>query len=249
MGAAVVVKIKLMNCNEYFLVDEESLPIISVMTWSKTHYGYVEGYIGKEKFLLHRFLLAIPFGSESVVDHINGDKKDNRLCNLRECLQSENVLNRTASNNSLGFKGIHRHKNPNLKKPFVAEIQTGNNRVKLGYFETVVEAANAYDEAAKKYHGEFASTNFSKIEPLDYSEIIEVTLENPHTPRSASGYFGVRPSNSRFRATIRVGDKKSINVGTFDTAEDAAKAYDRFALIYHGDKARLNFPLQMNESA
>jgi hypothetical protein len=58
---------------------------------------------------------------------------------------------------------------------------------------------------------------------------------------NTSGYCGVRPSGSKFVAHITV-NNKNIYIGTCDTKEEAARAYDAAALKYHGEFARLNFP-------
>lgn len=59
-------------------------------------------------------------------------------------------------------------------------------------------------------------------------------------PRNATGFKGVRPLRKRFTAEIRV-DGRSTHIGVFDTAEEAARAYDAVALRLHGLFARLNF--------
>ena len=55
------------------------------------------------------------------------------------------------------YKGVHWHKN---HRKWLARITFEKNTIHLGYFRNEIEAAKAYDEAAKKYHGEFASLNF-----------------------------------------------------------------------------------------
>ena len=66
-------------------------------------------------------------------------------------------------------------------------------------------------------------------------------VRNMKTPKTnTTGYKGVSTSGSKWRASIRVDDKR-IYLGTFSTSEDAAKAYDNAALLYYGEYAQTNF--------
>lgn len=91
------------------------------------------------------------------IDHINGDRLDNRRENLRVCTASQNSMNRGAqANNSSGYKGVIFDKN---RVKWRAEICHGGKRLYLGRYNTAEEAAIAYNAAALKYHGEFAYQN------------------------------------------------------------------------------------------
>lgn len=63
----------------------------------------------------------------------------------------------------------------------------------------------------------------------------------------AAGYRGVRASGSKFIAVI-MKNYKNVHLGTFDTAVDAARAYDKAAIALHKSFATLNFPLETNEA-
>ncbi len=105
---------------------------------------------------MHREVLNAPKGL--FVDHINGDGLDNRRANLRLATPLQNSHNRQI----LG-KGTSRFKGVSLRKDtkkWHAVIYAANKRISLGYFETEVDAAKAYDKAALKYHKEFARLNF-----------------------------------------------------------------------------------------
>jgi hypothetical protein len=84
---------------------------------------------------------------------------DNRRANLRGATRAQNIRNRKKFANSSGskYKGINRYKNKNR---WVARIMFEKKRIHLGIFRNEIEAAKAYDRAAIKYHGEFASLNF-----------------------------------------------------------------------------------------
>jgi hypothetical protein len=109
---------------------------------------------GRKSVLMHRVVLNAPDGF--LVDHINGNTLDNRRENLRLCNKTENLRNRGKTKlNSVGYKGVTRKRGR-----FSAGISVGGKHISLGSFSDPIEAARAYDAAAKKYFGEFAWFNF-----------------------------------------------------------------------------------------
>lgn len=113
---------------------------------------------GVKCFIMHRVIMNPPEGM--VVDHINGDGLDNRRANLRVCTIQQNSCNRRIIEKGTSrYKGVSRSKG---SKKWRAIIYSKNEQIDLGHFETEIEAANAYDAAALKYHGRFARLNFPK---------------------------------------------------------------------------------------
>lgn len=92
------------------------------------------------------------------VDHWNRNKLDNRKENLRVATHGENARNRGKSGQSGNhYKGVKWHK---WNKVWEARVTLNGIRVTRGGFKTEEEAARAYDEMAKEYHGRFARLNF-----------------------------------------------------------------------------------------
>jgi hypothetical protein len=93
------------------------------------------------------------------IDHINCNAIDNRRANLRIATRAQNAKNRSKSKRKCSsvYKGVHWHKQ---HKKWGAMIAVDHKRIHLGYFSNEDQAAKCYDEAAKKYHGEFACLNF-----------------------------------------------------------------------------------------
>jgi hypothetical protein len=112
--------------------------------------GYVSIRYKGKGYKAHRlaWLLSYKTWPTFLIDHINGQKNDNRLSNLREATVSQNGQNRKVNkSNKTGFKGV----SPYFKK-FKAEIKHSGKSLFLGLFDTPQEAANAYAEAACKFH-------------------------------------------------------------------------------------------------
>ncbi|MBK8467896.1 MAG: HNH endonuclease [Chloracidobacterium sp.] len=135
-------------------VDADSLPIIAICEWTVGNNGYATGSIRGKPVLLHRLILRSGTGEQ--VDHINGDKLDNRYCNLRIADQRLNSLNRPLrKDNKTGYRGV----TFTSKGRYRANITSNKKTTWLGSFDTPEQAAHAYNVAALRLNGEHARLN------------------------------------------------------------------------------------------
>lgn len=158
---------------EVALVDDEDYPLLSRHKWQLSHDdGYavttVQTRFGKNNtFYLHRFII----GGFCTCDHINLNKLDCRKENLRRATMQENGWNkgkqiRKDRPPTSNYKGVRYA--PLKNKPrwlaFFKYVKPGAHKstgkmIYLGYFDTEIEAAKAYNEAIVKYRGEWAWVN------------------------------------------------------------------------------------------
>jgi hypothetical protein len=108
---------------------------------------------------MHRQIMGV-VNTKKIIDHKNRNALDNRKQNLRECTQSENSKNRKSRILSTSiYLGVHWCKR---SKKWKAVIDHNGVKNYLGIFINEIDAAKAYDKAAKKYHKEFANLNFKQ---------------------------------------------------------------------------------------
>ena len=127
-------------------------------------------YAKHGKVSVHRMIMGLSIGDKRCVDHINHDTLDNRRANLRVCTSSNNSMNRVKFCGASQYKGVYWHKRDQCWRASIKHL--GTNR-RLGTFSTEVDAAMAYDVAARKYHGEFAYLNFKNETTLAANGILQ----------------------------------------------------------------------------
>lgn len=98
---------------------------------------------------MHRYIIDTPDGLDT--DHINGNKLDNRVVNLRPATRAENQWNRKKQSGSSKYKGVTKQGNG-----WKAQLRCNKEFIYLGYYDSEEAASKAYSEATKKYHGDFA---------------------------------------------------------------------------------------------
>lgn len=139
--------------DKFAIIDDEDFDLLNQYKWRIDAHGYA--VTGKKNIFMHRMIMRAKKGQ--IIDHINHDTLDNRKINLRFCVSVENSRNRQLNkNNSSGYKGVSLHK---MCGKWQARIKLPNKRKSLGLFSDRVEAAKAYNKAAKLYYGEYAYTN------------------------------------------------------------------------------------------
>lgn len=141
------------------LVDDEVFDELSKFNWYEATGGYVKRHKRVEGKLTSIFMHRVVIGAEKgqTVDHINRNPLDNRKENLRIVNKSENAMNsKKAINNSSGYRGVYHDKRDNSYDAF---INKDGKRIYLGRFKQIKEAALAYNDAAIRLHGKFASLN------------------------------------------------------------------------------------------
>lgn len=146
-----------LNHGKVAIVDDDMFEFLSQWKWyahRDWNTWYVQRCIGKATIKMHRVIMNAPDGMK--VDHRNHNGLDNQRLNLRVCTHAQNVMNSKPSRvNTTGFKGVSIHHGK-----YRAQIEVSKKKITLGYYVNPVDAARAYDQAAKKHFGEYAWTNF-----------------------------------------------------------------------------------------
>lgn len=135
----------------YALIDAEHKHL-EKYNWTLGKNGYPCAKVDGKLVYLHRLVLPInEYGM--VVDHINGNKLDNRKSNLQSCTHKNNIRkSKLSSANSTGRRGVWFSKS---RMKYIAEIKVNYKKKYLGQFDSIEEASREYERAAEVHFGSF----------------------------------------------------------------------------------------------
>lgn len=137
------------------LVDDEDYDRVNKFNWhidKRESTPYAVAQIKGEKVYMHKLITGF-----KQTDHKDGDGLNNQRDNLRNVSKSQNAMNmRPNKNTSSKFKGVSWSKHANKWEAYITIYQ---KRIYLGLYEKEINAAQAYNFAAEKYHGEYAKLN------------------------------------------------------------------------------------------
>ena len=143
-----------LNSDRAMIVDDDISPEILTHKWHATRDGYVRRSFMDKSIYLHRVIMNAPTGME--VDHINGNKLDNRRCNLRVCHPWQNKQNaqKTKKPTLSKYRGVTK-----TRGRWCASIKHDGKNIWIGRFTTEEDAALAYNWKALQLFGEYAGLN------------------------------------------------------------------------------------------
>ena len=145
---------------KFAFIDLDDVDKVKNYNWQvregKTTYYAIRYDCAANKLIrMHRIIMNAPL--ELQVDHKDHNGLNNRKLNLRLATSAQNNMNGKSRKGTSKYKGVSFCK---FYKKYVAYIGFNNKKIYLGSSRDEIECAKLYDEAAKKYFGEFAYTNF-----------------------------------------------------------------------------------------
>ena len=140
----------------FWKVSKGSRGMIGERAGTETEYGYIRISINKKTYRAHRLVFLMHKGYlPKSLDHINGDRKDNRIENLRPVSKAQNAQNaKLSSKNKSGYKGVFWCSS---MKKWQVQIGSNGEKIYLGCFENLEEAAEVVRAAREELHGNFAN--------------------------------------------------------------------------------------------
>ncbi|MFA5783851.1 MAG: HNH endonuclease [Phycisphaerae bacterium] len=178
-------RITLVNSKRHAIVDPADYYPLSKHIWlaynrngSYTILRFSDRKACFAPFTMHRAVMQIKLESQNqtlppdlVIDHINNNPHDNRRSNLRMATIAQNNKNKRSSGGVSKYKGVVYRAH---KKLWIARITVNGKRKYIKSCKSEIDAAKAYDLAAKKYYGEFAYLNFPvEVKPKGLKQRIE----------------------------------------------------------------------------
>ena len=143
--------------NLYRLKSSGGKKVGAMAGWETVCNGkkYKKINVNRKTYYLHQIIFMFHHGYiPKYIDHADGNSLNNKIENLREATQSQNVHNSPArKNNTSGVKGVSFQKNK-----WKAAIMVDGKNISLGVYNNIEEAALAYKRGADKYFGEFSCT-------------------------------------------------------------------------------------------
>lgn len=150
--------IGLANNKGRVIVDDIDFCRFGQFRWCLCGPGYAGRSMPKSKTMVLMHRLVIGAGKGEIVDHINGNKLDNRRSNLRICNSQQNIVNsKIYKTNSSGYRGVSWDAG---SRKWRAAICVNGKRKYLGVFSNKEDAARCYDMSAITNFGLFATINF-----------------------------------------------------------------------------------------
>jgi hypothetical protein len=156
------VKLIPLTQGKFSIVDDLDFDLLSKFKWHIDNAGYAKRWVYQKTVngkrlsmceLMHRAIMSAPIGMD--IDHVNGNRLDNRRSNLRICSRPQNSMNRGSNkNNTTGYKCVWP-----ARGRFKTCVTVNKRRIYLGSFGTAAEAHAAYESAAKQQHGSFYKNN------------------------------------------------------------------------------------------
>lgn len=215
------------------MVDVDRWHELTFYKWSER-----DGYYNNRKLgLMHRYIKNVTKHDNTIIDHVDKNRKNNKSSNLLPADASLNAHNRTKPEGkySSNYYGVSKDKNS-----YSAMIRGKH----IGSYRTEIEAAKAYDIEARKIYNSRANLNFpneiptiDEVSPISRSLASHSRNRKKQVGRHSSNYIGVRKTEYSYRAII-----KGKHIGNYKTEIEAAKAYDAEARKLYHDDANLNFP-------
>ena len=177
--------------------------------------------LDKAPYRVHRVIWLVVHGTWPLqIDHINRDRADNRLVNLRETCDALNRQNveKARTDSRAGLKGVYMPRRPGGK--YGAKIRVDGKHIWLGQFDTPEAAHHAYLDAKAQLHPAWAPSS-EALEKLSLSgnHLINLRGERRVRSDSSTGHVGVATHGDKWRARF-----KRKHLGVFATLDEAIVA-------------------------
>lgn len=207
---------------KFALCDPESRLLLNAAKWHLSSGGYAKSSLG----LMHRVVVQMEMRKvlpeDLVVDHINGDRLDNRSSNLRVATLKGNAKNKSRDPCHEGLVGVRKQETPQSAAQEVYECV--HKGVTFFVHEDPRMCALCHDSIVTHCYGKGVRLNDNKMEPLgivSWSLAPELLAKLEKWKSKHTDFIGVKKSRDGWKTTI------TVDLGEFETAEEAARAYDK----------------------